>query len=305
MKFFDHPDYAGPGLREGKWDRRLYKGGDGGAGQLRNDEAQRQLKIQAAVGAINKNFGIASAAPAAPAPSRAQFTTQAVAGSPGGYVEVGRNGQSYSPPVAGSEGGFDQAGFDSAMKAYQDSQGSVDTAKGARDALYADVGDATTQTAIRDLDRQFTQASRRNLFGLARSGLMGGSVDAESGGELQERYGEGKIRATQAGIGAASDFRSVDEKTRQNLISLAQSGIDTGTASSLAAGQMAAAADSAKANAAGASVGRLFDDLGQAYLENQVNTARYPNGLPQQPGGGSSFFGNLFSGKGYSGRVMA
>ena len=94
----------------------------------------------------------------------------------------------------------------------------------------------------------------------------------------------------------------MDEKTRQNLISLAQSGIDTGTAASLASGQMAAAADTAKAGAAGASVGRLFDDLGQAYLTNRVNTARYPNGVPQQSSG-NSFFGNLFTGQGYTGRV--
>lgn len=278
-------------------------GGDGGAGQLRADELARQAKIQAARDAINAKFGITPASTVA-APTREQFTTAPVAGTPGGYVDVGREEQRYVAPVAGSPGGFDQAAFDAAMKAFQGQQTDVSGAKTAREALYADIGDATTQTATRDLDKQFTQASNQNLFGLARAGLMGGSVDAESGGDLQQRYGEGKIRATQAGVGAASDLKSVDEKTRQNLLGLAESGIDTGTAASLAAGQSAAAAESARAGAAGASVGRLFDDLGQAYLTNRVLTARYPTGLPQQSTG-SSFFGNLFTGKGYSGKVTA
>ena len=196
MKFFDHPDHAGPGLRTSKWDKRLLKGGDGGAGQLRADESARQAKVQAAVDAIN-----------------------------GQFTKAGTGG-------------------------------------------YDDLGGAVTGVANRDVDKQFTQASQQNLFGLARAGLLGGSVDAEAGGDLAQRYGEGKIKATQAGIGAASDLRATDEKTRQNLISLAQSGIDTGTAASLAASQSAAAADSARSNVAGTSVGRLFDDLGQAYLQN-------------------------------------
>ena len=140
--------------------RRIYfKGGDGGAGQLRADEAARQAKVRAAVDAVNNTFSGAN-----------------------------------------------------------------------REAMYADIGNATRDVATRDLDKQFTQASKQNLFGLARSGLLGGSVDAEASGDLQQRYGEGKIRAEQAGVGAASDLQATDERTRQNLISLAQSGIDTGTA---------------------------------------------------------------------------
>ena len=279
-------------------------GGDGGADQLRADELARQAKVQAARDAINAKFGITPSGPVGVAPTQAQFTTAGTPGSPGGWVEVGRNGSNYMPAVAATPGGFDQAGFDAAMKAFQSGQTDVSGAKTARDALYTDIGDATTQTATRDLDKQFARASDQNIFGLARAGLSGGSVDAESGGDLQSRYGEGKIRAKQAGIGAASDLKSVDEKTRQNLIGLAQSGIDTGTAASLAAGQSAAAADVARANTAGASIGQLFDNMGQAYLNNRVATAQYPNGLPQQSSG-SSFFGNLFTGKGYSGKVTA
>lgn len=285
--------------------RRLYpKGGDGGAEQMRADEQARQAKIQSAVDAINGKFGVG---PAQAAPTQAQFTTAGTPGraaSPGGWVATsgGDAGEGYQGPaveaVAATPGAFDSVGFKVAMDKWTADQG----AGTGREAMYTDIGDATKKVATRDLDKQFTQASKQNLFGLARSGLLGGSVDAEAGGDLQQRYGEGKIRAEQAGVGAASDLKSVDEKTRQNLISLAQSGIDTGTASSLAAGQMAAAADSARANSGSATVGRLFDDLGQAYLQNTALRARYPNGLPAQSQG--SMYGNLFNGKSYFGNVQ-
>jgi hypothetical protein len=127
-------------------------------------------------------------------------------------------------------------------------------------------------------------------------------VDAESGGELSTLYGEGRLKAEQQGVGAAADLRASDEKTRSNLISLAQSGLDTGTAASMAAGQMAAAADAAKANANAATVGDTFGNLSQAYLTNKVLQARYPNGLPQSGSGG--YFTNVFNpGAGNSGRI--
>lgn len=203
----------------------------------------------------------------------------------------------------GGDGGSSQMRADEAAR-QQKIQSAVDAVNGqfagsGRNAMYTDIGDATKQVATRDLDRQFTQASKQNLFGLARAGLLGGSVDAEAGGDLQQRYGEGQIKATQAGEGAASDLKSTDEKTRQNLISLAQSGIDTGTAAQLASGQMSAAADSARANSGSATVGRLFDDLGQAYLQNTALRARYPNGLPAQSGG--SMFSGLFGTNKYVG----
>lgn len=212
-------------------DSRLYKGGDGGAGQMRADEQERQRKVQAAVDAVNLTF----------------------------------NG------------------------------------RGRKD-MYDDIQSATRDVAVRDLDKQYTQASNQNLFGLARSGLLGGSVDAEAGSDLATRYGEGQIRATAAGQGAAADLQSVDEKTRQNLVSLAQSGMDTGTAASMAAGQMAAAADAARATSQGTTVGRLFDDMGQAYLTNQQLKARYP--ATTAPGSSApGYFGNLFAGNSYGGTV--
>lgn len=280
---------------------RHFKGGDGGASDLRAQETERQAKVQAAVDAINRQFG---KGPARAAPVIDQFTTAgtpAVAGRPGFWETVDSGdgtSQQWVPPVAeygGTAASVDQAGYDAAMAAWRAEQAAPST----RQALYDDVSGATRDVALRDVDRQFTQASKANKFGLARSGLLGGTVDAESGSDLAQRYGEGRIKAEQAGVNAAADLASTDEKTRQNLISLAQSGIDTGTASSLAAGQMAAAANSARSASAGASVGDLFSNLSQAYLQNRITTAGQ-TGQVRQPGG-SNFFGNLFSGRAYGG----
>jgi hypothetical protein len=259
---------------------RLYGGGggDGGAGQMRQEEADRQRKVQAAVDAINAKFGVAQAPAAAPASSSPADQALAVSGIP--TIQSNVLGGPIEQPLPQ----YDPA--------------EVAANKTAREAMYSDISGAVKGTAMRDLDRQYSEASNRNTFGLARSGLMGGSVDAESGGNLKTLYGEGQLKADQAGLGAASDLRSTDEKTRQNLISLAQSGIDTGTASSLAAGQMAAAADVAKSQAATSSVGRLFDDMTQAYVNNQYMKARYPAGVTptQLSGYGASPINSRYTG---------
>lgn len=282
-------------------DRRAYGGGgDGGMGQMRADEEARQRKVQAAVDAINAKFGYGQGRNVGPRPSREAFTTPA---SPGGVVQVGTAWapkEEYQAPTAG---GFNQAGYDAALAKWRQqssaAKGEVNASKVARNSMYAQIADAVKSTALRDLDRQYTKASQKNLFGLARSGLLGGSVDAESGGELQELYGEGQLKATQAGQQASSDLRGNDEQTRQRLIGLAQSGLDTGTAASMASAQMGAAADLARSQAAQATVGRLFDDLGQAYLTNQYMRSRYTPGVPGQPMNPYGYSG--FSSKNYVG----
>lgn len=267
-------------------------GGDGGAGDMRRQEEDRQQKVQQAVDAINARFGVGPQLSPGAAPTREQFT--ALWG--GGVGD--ENGVGASPATPR----FDEDGYNAAMGKYNASAGlgaEAQAAKQAREAMYGDISGAVRDTAMRDLDRQYSDASRKNVFGLARNGLLGGSVDAESGGELSTLYGEGKLKAAQAGMGAASDLRASDEKSRQNLISLAQSGLDTGTAASMAAGQMSAAADLARSQSGQASVGQLFNNMSQAYVTNQVLKSRYPNGSPQQnssPYSYSGFGANRYTG---------
>ena len=81
------------------------------------------------------------------------------------------------------------------------------------------------------------------------------------------------MQAKALGQQAASDLRTADEQSKQSLIAMAQSGIDTGTAQQMAAAQLNANAQSALGRRGGATIGDLFDNLSQAYLTRQIMQA--------------------------------
>lgn len=156
-----------------------------------------------------------------------------------------------------------------------------------RQSLYDDQRQAVTDLNRRDVDRQFLDAERQNRFGLARAGLSGGSVDIDSNAELQRRANEGLIKAVGLGDQAASDLQTSDERSRHNLISMAQSGIDTGQAAQMALSQLDANSANAAALRSGATIGSLFNDLSQAYLYGQQQQGARAGAAPYrqwQPG---------------------
>ncbi|WP_103035307.1 hypothetical protein [Castellaniella caeni] len=138
-----------------------------------------------------------------------------------------------------------------------------------RSSLYDQQRDAVTKLNADDVNRQFAESERANRFGLARSGLLGGSADIDSNADLQRRTSEGLIKAAGLGDQAAADLQTSDERARQNLISMAQSGIDTGAAGQLALQQLDANNQNAASARSGATIGGLFNDLTSAYLYNQ------------------------------------
>lgn len=154
---------------------------------------------------------------------------------------------------------------------------------GNRDELYAEQKGAVYDLNRAEVDRQATETARANRFALARTGLAGGSVDAESHAELNRRTNEGLMRAGSIADQAAADLKVQDERTRSNLISMAQSGIDSGSAATMALEGLKANAATAANNRAGATVGGLFDDLSQAYLFNQIGKGRAA-GMAAVPG---------------------
>lgn len=143
-----------------------------------------------------------------------------------------------------------------------------------RHTLYKQQRDAVYDLNKREVDRQAAEAGRQNRFGLARTGLAGGSVDIDSMAELDRRTNEGLMRAGGIAQAAADELEANDEKTRINLISTAQSGIDTGAAAQQALSGLKANANQASGARVGATVGSLFNDLSQAYLFNQQNQGR-------------------------------
>ncbi len=157
-----------------------------------------------------------------------------------------------------------------------------------RDTLYADQRSTVYDLNKAEVDRQAQDAERSNRFALARTGLLGGSVDVDSNAELNRRTNEGLLRAGGIADQSAADLKAADEKTRSNLISMAQSGIDTGSASTMALNGLKVNADSVAQQRSGSSIGSLFNDLSQAYLLNQSNAGRAAGGYGQQWYGVSS-----------------
>lgn len=174
-------------------------------------------------------------------------------------------------------------------------QAAVDTVNGVfadpkRSTMYNDQRDAVFNINKTALDRQFGEAERQNRFGLARAGLLGGSTDVDSNALLQQKSNEGLMQASSAADQSAADLKTADERTRQNLVSMAQSGLDTGTAQQMALHGLDANAQTASANRQATSIGNLFGDLGQAYLLNKAGTgtqagmANYAQMFPNMPG---------------------
>lgn len=160
-----------------------------------------------------------------------------------------------------------------------------------RKGMYDQQRQAVTDLNRRDVDRQFLDAERQNRFGLARAGLSGGSADIDSNAELARRTNEGLMKASGIGDQAAADLQTSDERSRQNLISMAQSGIDTGQAAQMALSQLDANSANAQSARAGATVGSLFGDLSQAYLYGQQQQGARAGAAPYQqwtPGANSS-----------------
>ena len=137
-----------------------------------------------------------------------------------------------------------------------------------------------------------------NRFGLARAGLLGGSANIDSVADLDRRTNEGLMRAGGVADQAAADLRSADERTRANLISLAQSGIDTGTAAQSALKGLEANAANAASARAGATVGDLFGSMGQMYLLNQMRKGQAEGFNPYA---GQQKYSNMNTRTGYSG----
>jgi hypothetical protein len=183
-----------------------------------------------------------------------------------------RKGEKLRPHKGGDSSGM----MSLAME--QDRQNRIKAATKAVNAVFADAGrqklyDEQKQ-AVYDINAksvadQYEDAERANRFGLARSGLLGGSAEIDSIADLQEKNNEGLMKAVGLGDAAASDLKKADEGAKHTLISLAQTGIDTGTAANMALNNLNANQQAAAGTRAGSSLSGLFGDMSQAYLTNQ------------------------------------
>lgn len=284
--------------------RQYHKGGDGGAGEARRQEEERQARINAAVAEINRIFnggpskrGVGAVGGINTADRNKTYYDQH--GNPVnlvGYVppdtvveEREKLDAGGIPPMSadlklrGMKNTPEHKRIQSMIEAGQLYSGIEEVAgTGGRQQLYEQQKAAVYDINKRDVERQYQEAERDTRFGLARSGLLGGSEDVDANARLQELNNEGLMKATGIADQAAADLKTADERSRQSLISMAQSGIDTGTAQSMALRNLDATAQSAAGARQGASIGNLFGDLGQAYLLRQQRAG-------MQAGAGSGY----------------
>lgn len=259
-------------------------GGGGGdpAAEARKMEEERQARIKAATDQINHIFN----------GSEKVTKTRLVPGIAGSYQSqpVG-SGEDYYMADVWVPGSSDK---NETYDEWVSPQGG-----NPRDKLYADQRSTVYDLNSREVNRQAGEATRNNGFALARNGLGGGSVDVDSMAEINRRTNEGLLRAGGIADQSSADLRGADEKTRSNLISMAQSGIDTGSAATMSLNGLKVNAEGVADQRSGSTIGRLFDDMGQAYLVNQINQGRLAANQA-----GSQFFGSQNSRSGgYNGNV--
>lgn len=295
MIFSKHNGYSPDG-------RRLcHKGGDGGASAMRRQEEERQARINAAIRTINEIFdppeykqGINAATEFDP--SKTYYNKD------GSVFDAQMN---FSLPTTGNlrNNLMDQIitmrdqyanpwDMDKINKAIANGElyTGYETVKpeNRREKLYGEQRQAVYDINARDVNRQYGDAEKANRFGLARNGLMGGSADVDSNARLQEMTNEGLVKAGGIADNAASALRTADESARQSLISMAQSGIDTGTAQQMAQQQLESTSQRAQGERSGASIGNLFGNLSQAYLRGRTIQDTNPNLVNNVTTGGNS-----------------
>lgn len=139
----------------------------------------------------------------------------------------------------------------------------------ARQAQYDKLAQDTTAYYQSDVDRQNQIASRKLKFSLARSGNIGGSLQAVQGKQLGQDYEKATTLASQQGQKAAANLQGQDEATKQSLIAMAQAGLDTTTAGQEAASALRANLQSGQADATAADLGNAFQDFGSIYQQSQ------------------------------------
>lgn len=109
--------------------------------------------------------------------------------------------------------------------------------------------------------RQRKDVSRRSKFGLARSGLTGGSAAADRSVNIGREFQTGILEGERLSQSSLADLISADERSKQNLIALAQGGASVTTAASQAGAALKSNLASASSRTSASSLGDIFSDI--------------------------------------------
>lgn len=136
-----------------------------------------------------------------------------------------------------------------------------------RQQQYADFQKALQAYNLQQLNQQKTDADRQLNFAMARQGLTGGSADADASANLARSYNQGVLKSQQQAASAAANLQSADQQQKQQLIGLAQSGLDATSASNQALAGLQTNLQAAQAQAQAQGLGDMFSGLA-AYYNN-------------------------------------
>lgn len=258
--------------------RRLFKKG-GGSNKAYKLEKQRLANMENAINAINgifdKNYGVDALT------DYSQYDPDKT------YYNA--DGSVYTTPYktvtssSGKGGGVPTTSQVVDYDALNNAIASGNVYSGTRNSrqdLYDQQNQAVYELNKQKLDENYADQVRANKFALARNGLLGGSADVDSNADLQDRYNKGLVQAEALGQEAAAKLQTQDESARSNLIGLAESGLDAGSASAQATQSLANNYDTALGQRGAASINNFFNDMGQLYLTNKIGQA-----LQQDPYG--------------------
>lgn len=112
-----------------------------------------------------------------------------------------------------------------------------------------------------EASRQRKDVNRRSKFGLARSGLTGGSAAADRGVNIGRQFQTGVLEGERLSQGALADLISADESSKRSLISLAQGGAGIGESARQAGEALRSNLSSASSATGIGSLGSIFSDV--------------------------------------------
>ncbi len=143
-----------------------------------------------------------------------------------------------------------------------------------RQRQYDDFYSATRDLGMADLNTQKSLADRQAKFGLARSGMTGGSRAIDLGAQLGREYTDGLLTVDQRAQAARADLMGADQQAKNNLLALAQSGLDVTTAQQNAAAAMQANLQSGEATRLAGGLGDIFGTASDFYKKSEEERIR-------------------------------
>jgi hypothetical protein len=128
--------------------------------------------------------------------------------------------------------------------------------------------------------KQKEQTSRRAKFATARSGLTGGSAAADLNVDLGKTFQSGILKGERLSQEALADLKASDIRSKQDLLALAQSGINVTSAAQQSAEALKSNIAGARSRTSSESLGDIFSGI-ESTLVGAEEAAQRRRGLKE------------------------